>query len=400
MDKKTVEKNIKLQSWINFLSWMTFLVPVITLLYTYVWLSIFQIILIANIWSLVVRIFELPTSVFADTAGKKKSLVISVVCNFIATVIIVFFPSYLGFLIASFFWGLYFAFWSWTGQAFLEENLREIGEENKFWKVIWHLMSLETLAWLFVSLIVSWIIKRLWQSTWYTILAILDSIFAWVLIILTIQLKEVNPIKEKLSSVKKIFLKNYDTAKIALKNVFKSKNMRIFLIYRSLANHVAFLFIISLPLRVQAWMEPWLAGILWIISTIGIFFANKYAYKLWEKRSYNHVRVFSTIAQALLLIFVAFFLKSWIMITIVMVFFNFFEWLRMPARNHVLVGQTKWIAVATTRSIIFSVFALYTTVWKQVLSIFPVEYALIWLGVFILIVNIILGKKILSLKPD
>ncbi|MEI8252326.1 MAG: hypothetical protein WCG25_00910 [bacterium] len=73
-----------------------------------------------------------------------------------------------------------------------------------------------------------------------------------MLIILTIQLKEVNPIKEKLSSVKKIFLKNYDTAKIALKNVFKSKNMRIFLIYRSLANHVAFLFIISLPLRVQA----------------------------------------------------------------------------------------------------------------------------------------------------
>ncbi len=400
MDKKIVEKNIKLQSWINFLSWMTFLVPVITLLYTYVWLSIFQIILIANIWSLVVWIFELPTSVFADTAGKKKSLVISVVCNFIATVIIVLFPSYLGFLIASFFWGLYFAFWSWTGQAFLEENLREIGEENKFWKVIWHLMSLETLAWLFVSLIVSWTIKRLWQSTWYTILAILDSIFAWVLIILTIQLKEVNPIKEKLSSVKKIFLKNYDTAKIALKNVFKSKNMRIFLIYRSLANHVAFLFIISLPLRVQAWMEPWLAGILWVISTIAIFFANKYAYKLWEKRSYNHVRVFSTIAQALLLIFVAFFLKSWIMITIVMVFFNFFEWLRMPARNHVLVGQTKWIAVATTRSIIFSIFALYTTVWKQVLSIFPVEYALIWLGIFILIINAIFAKKILELKKQ
>lgn len=400
MDKKIVERNIRLQSWINFLSWMTFLVPVITLLYTYIGLSIFQIILIANIWSLVVWIFELPTSVFADTAGKKKSLVISVICNFIATIIIVFSPNYLWFMIASFFWGLYFAFRSWTWQSFLEENLRQIGEENKFWKVIGHLMSLETLAGLFVSLIVSWIIKRLGQSTWYATLAILDAIFAWVLVILTIQLKEVNPIKEKLSNAKKIFLKNYDTAKSALRNVFKSKNMKIFLIYRSLANHVAFLFIISLPLRVQAWMEPWLAGVLGIISTIAIFFANKYAYKLWEKRSYNHVRVFSTIAQAILLIFVAFFLKSWIMITIVMVFFNFFEGLRMPARNHVLVEQTKWVAVATTRSIIFSIFALYTTVWKQVLSRFPIEYALIWLGIFILIVNAIFAKKILELKKQ
>jgi hypothetical protein len=61
-------KNINLQAWINFLSGMTFLIPVITLLYTYVGLSIFQIILIANVGSFVVFLLELPTSVFADTA--------------------------------------------------------------------------------------------------------------------------------------------------------------------------------------------------------------------------------------------------------------------------------------------------------------------------------------------
>lgn len=89
--------------------------------------------------------------------------------------------------------------------------------------------------------------------------------------------------------------------------------------------------------------------------------------------------VFSTIAQAILIIIVALFLKSWILITIIMVLFNFFEGLWMPAWNHVLVEKTQGIAIATTRSIVFSVFALYTTIGKQFLSRFPVEYALIGL---------------------
>jgi MFS family permease len=345
-----------------------------------------------------VWLFEIPTSVFADTTWRRKSLVISVVCNLLSALMIVILPTYWGFIISSAVWGLYFAFWSGTGQAFLEDNLRHIWKEKSFWKAIGHLMSLETLSWLIVSLVVSCIIKRLWESSWYTTLAILDIIFALVLVILTLQLKEINPIKDKLFSIKRIFLDNYETAKNALRNIFVSKDMRTLLIYRSLSNHVAFLFIISLPLRIQVWMEPWLAWILWIISTIAMFLANKYAYKFWERWSYNHVWVLSTTVQAILLIIVAFFLKSWIMITIIMILFNFFEGLRMPAWNHVLVGQTKWIAISTTRSIVFSVFALYTTVGKQVLSTFPIEYALIALGIFILIVNAFFGKKILALS--
>ena len=127
-----IRKNLNLQSRINFLSGMTFLAPVITLLYTYVGLSIPQIVIISSVWSLVVFLFELPTSVFADTVGRKKSLVISVVCNLISALMIIVFPTYRGFIIASIFGGLYFAFWSSTGQAFLEDNLRHIGEEKSF----------------------------------------------------------------------------------------------------------------------------------------------------------------------------------------------------------------------------------------------------------------------------
>jgi len=79
----------------------------------------------------------------------------------------------------------------------------------------------------------------------------------------------------------------------------------------------------------------------------------------------------------LLLILAGFFLKSWILISIIVIFFNFFEGLWQPSWNHVLVQHTKGIAIATTRSIIFALFALYTTIGKQVLAYFSVEYALI-----------------------
>lgn len=80
----------------------------------------------------------------------------------------------------------------------------------------------------------------------------MDAVLALVLVILTLQLKEVNQLSRKISNIKETIIKNYETAKVALKNVFWNKGMRTFLIYRSLANHVAFLFVISLPLRVDA----------------------------------------------------------------------------------------------------------------------------------------------------
>jgi hypothetical protein len=78
-----------------------------------------------------------------------------------------------------------------------------------------------------------------------------------ILIFLTIQLKEPNFIQEKFDSFKHILSKNFDVAKTALKKVFFDKNMRLLLIYRSLSSHVAFFFIISLPILVEDGMEEW-----------------------------------------------------------------------------------------------------------------------------------------------
>jgi len=399
MDKKTAEKNIKLQTWINFLSGVVFLVPIITLLYKYTGLSIVEIVLISNVSTIAIWLFELPTSIFADTMGRKKSLVISVACNFLSALSIFLFPSFSGFIIAAIFSGLYWSFWSGTGQAFLEENLRAIGKEKEFGKKIGHFMSLEALAGIVTPLIASGLLKFLGNDG-YTILAGLDVLFAMILILLTIQLKEPDFIQEKFDSFKHILSKNFYVAKTALKKVFFDKNMRLLLIYRSLSSHVAFFFIISLPVLLENGMEEWFGGIITAIAGIAVMITNKYAYKIGEKKSYNFAWIFATISQAIILIIAGMVFQSWIAFAIVFIIFNFFEGLWMPAWNHVLVEQTKGIAIATTRSVIFSIFALYTTLGKQFLSWFSVEYALIGSGIFILLVNVFLAKKILAMKKE
>ncbi len=108
-------------------------------------------------------------------------------------------------------------------------------------------MAMESLAGLITPLIASAILK-FFGDNGYTILAWLDVISALALVILTLQLRELN-IYEKLTWRKESLRKNIDTAKIAIKNVMSNPSLRLLLIYRSLANHVAFIFIISLPSR-------------------------------------------------------------------------------------------------------------------------------------------------------
>ena len=113
--KKTAKRNIKLQTWINFLSGVVFLLPIISIYYKYTGLSIAQIVIISNVNTFAIWLFELPTSVFADTTGRKKSLIASAVCGFLSALLILVLPTFWGFATAAFFSALYWSFWSGTG---------------------------------------------------------------------------------------------------------------------------------------------------------------------------------------------------------------------------------------------------------------------------------------------
>lgn len=254
LTKKLAKKNLKIYGLINFLSWITFLVPIISIFYKYTWLSTAEIILISNIFTLWMRIFELPTSTLADTMWRKKSLMASVICNFICATIIVLFPNLIWFSIAAVFQSLYYSFRSWTWQVFLEENLSVLWEQKKFGRFFWKYTSYEELASLFTPVLASLILK--WQpEIWYTILAILDAISALLLVILTSQLTEVSKIKEKFKTFKGSIKANIDTWISAMKDVFWNKDLKLYLVYRCLSHHAKFFWILLLPILASKWME-------------------------------------------------------------------------------------------------------------------------------------------------
>lgn len=391
------KQNIKIQWRINFLAGVVFLVPIISIFYKYTGLSLFEIILISNVFTFSIRIFELPTSVLADTTGRKKSLIYSVVANFISALLIFIYPSFIGFCIAALFQALYSSFWSWTGQAFLQENLKILGKEKKFGKVIGSFMFYEQIATIISPLLASFILKT-FGDAWYTLLAGIDVTFAILLVILTTTLTETTIIQQKFKNMKEAIQVNIKTAKQAIKYVFWSEKLKVFLLYRSLSHHVLFFWIILLPLLAENGMDDWFS---WVIKTLFVLwtmFASKYAYKIGEKYGYNISWVTSTIAQWICLIIVSFFLHSWITIAVIYFFFSIFDGLIWPSRNHSLVELTKqWKTLATTRSIIFAMFALYMTIGKQILSFMPVHHAFILLGCIILLTNLFLGRKIVEM---
>ena len=394
LTKKQATRNIKFYGLISLISGITFLVPIISIFYKYTGLSTFEIVLISNIFTFWMRIFELPTSVLADTFWRKKSLLSSVICNFLCTLLILLFPNLVWFCIAAIFQGLYYSFRSGTWQAFLEENLSKLWEKDKFWRFFWKF----SFYWEFAAIItplISSIILKFSPEFWYTILAALDCIFAFILIILTYQLTETFQTKEKIKSFKHALQLNVDTWKNALKEVFWNKNMRNFLIYRTLSHHVTFFWILLLPILSEKWMLDWVSWLIITMFTIGSMFAWKYAYKRWEKYWYNNSRIRSTISQAICLIIAWIFFKSRIFLAIIYFIFSAFDWIISPSWNHELIRLTNWKSIATTRSIIFACVALYMTLMKWILSYLEPNYALIILWIIILLTNVIFAKKIL-----
>lgn len=392
----TARRNIRLQSLIFFTSEFLFLVPVVTLLYKYTGLGVFEIVVLANIATLSIGIFEFPTSVFSDVMGRTFSMRASLFCNPIGALATLILFNYVGFVIAAIFAGLYTSFWSGTGEAFLDENLRLLGEEKRFGKILGHQIFLGQAAKLLTPLFAAGLLYYLGDNG-YRILAFLDVIVATISFVCVLQLKNVDTFTVKFSSFGHFFEEHWRTIKEALANVWHKKPLRLLLLYRSLANHVSFLPLVVLLLLVGAGMPDWMGGVIMTAAAIGGMLGSKYAYMMGERTSYAKTWVTATVVEAVLLIASSFFIGYWPLLALCFFLFNIFEGLWRPAWNHVLVEQTQGKSVATTRSIIFGIFALYTTCGKQLLAIFPVSVALLASGIFILLINIVLGRKIIKL---
>jgi MFS family permease len=133
---KPVSRNITLLSWFNF--WADFRPygPIAILYYTQVsgsyalGMSVFSAAMLAQ------SVFEVPTGVYSDMIGRKRTVIYGAVAGVFALGFYAFGGSYLGLIIGAIFEGLGRAFYSGNNDALLYDTLAEMENRDGFQKYL------------------------------------------------------------------------------------------------------------------------------------------------------------------------------------------------------------------------------------------------------------------------
>ena len=125
------EKNIKILYLNSMLGWARFFLPVMALFYIASEVTLLEFSIIMSVFSLVILLFEIPSGVFADLAGKKISMLIGVFCFIIEVFILAFFNGFEMFLIAKIVSGLGVGFVSGSSSAILFDSLKKLNRESE-----------------------------------------------------------------------------------------------------------------------------------------------------------------------------------------------------------------------------------------------------------------------------
>lgn len=127
-----MHKNIKLLAWFNFFTDFSFFSPIAIIYFSKIsgsfalGMSIFSVAMVSS------AIFELPTGIFSDMIGRKKTVILGAIA---AAVSIVFYAlgfSYFCLIIGAVFEGLSRSFFSGNNEALLYDTLRESNSEKEY----------------------------------------------------------------------------------------------------------------------------------------------------------------------------------------------------------------------------------------------------------------------------
>ena len=124
---------IRIYSIVRFLTSFALgtILPVYVLYFRHYQINLFQIALLAAIFEASILIFEMPTGLVADTYGRKISVILSALVSVISGIFFIFFPIFLGFIIAEILNGLGETLRSGALEAWLVDSLKHEGKEEK-----------------------------------------------------------------------------------------------------------------------------------------------------------------------------------------------------------------------------------------------------------------------------
>ncbi len=109
--------------------------PIIVLYFLLNNLDFYQIGILASVSALTIAILEVPTGIFADKYGRKKSILIAMVSGILASISYLF-GTFNYFVVASFLIGVTLSFISGSRISLFYDSLNQLGEEKNYKKEI------------------------------------------------------------------------------------------------------------------------------------------------------------------------------------------------------------------------------------------------------------------------
>lgn len=172
-------RNIKILTWFNFFTDFKLYAPVMILYLSKVTgsfalgMSIFSIATISS------AIFEVPTGIFSDLIGRRKTVILGAAAAFIYSIFYAVGGSYMILVVAAVFDGLSQAFYSGNNDALLHDSLTEAGKVHQYDEHLGKTSSMFQLA-LALAAVLGSVIAN-WSFGWVMWLSVIPQVFCFLL---------------------------------------------------------------------------------------------------------------------------------------------------------------------------------------------------------------------------
>lgn len=219
---KNVHKNIKLLSWFNFFTDFRLYSPVAIIYFAKVsgsyalGMSVFSVTMLSS------AIFEVPTGIFSDLIGRKKTVIFGSLSNVLATIFYAMGGFYWVLIIGATFEGLARSFYSGNNDALLHDTLSSNKQEHKYHEFLGKASSMFQAA-LAVSAVLGSMIAH-WSFAWVMWLSVIPQVIGFFISLQLIEPKistnqESTNIFAHTGEAIKIFLKNKKLRFLALGSI-------------------------------------------------------------------------------------------------------------------------------------------------------------------------------------
>lgn len=279
----TNHKNIKLLSWFNFFTDFKLYAPIAIIYFAKVsgsytlGMSVFSIVMLSA------AIFEVPTGIFSDFIGRKRTIVSGALSSVLCSIFYAVGGSFLFLAIGACFEGLSRSFYSGNNAALLYDTLTETQQEAEYHTFLGKVSSM-----LQVALAISAIVGSI-MASWSFALVMWISVIPQILcLILSFKMIEPTHYTTESSNV-------FIHAKESLKHFIKNRELRLL----SLASILSYALGESAYKFTSAFINTlwplWAVGISKALSNIGAAISFYFSGKLIKKYKEFKILIFGNI---------------------------------------------------------------------------------------------------------